>query len=230
MTPCQGLPFFFEDRELYEFEDQSRCYFENTAWSGGYRRIAGVDEAGRGALAGPVVAACVQLDHRNIPAGIDDSKKLSDHKRRLLYDHILREAVAVGIGYASPQLIDRVNVYNATKIAMKAALLSMPATPDFLFIDAVKLNDISINCLSITKGDQRSVSIAAASIVAKVYRDDIMIEYAERYPEYRFAAHKGYATATHVHALHRYGPSVLHRISFTPVRNEIVVWKSKELF
>jgi ribonuclease HII len=105
---------------------------------------------------------------------------------------------------------------------MKAALLSMPASPDFLFIDAVKLNDISINCLSITKGDQRSVSIAAASIVAKVYRDDIMIEYAERYPEYRFAAHKGYATATHVHALHRYGPSVLHRISFTPVWNEIV--------
>jgi ribonuclease HII len=226
-SPCHSL---FEDWELFSFEDQSKCIFENMAWSRGCRRIAGIDEVGRGALAGPVVAACVQLDPQRIPPGIDDSKKLNDRERRLLNEQILRRAVAVGLGSAAPDLIDRVNVYNATKLAMKAALLSMPSTPDFLFIDAVKLHDISISCLSITKGDQRSVSIAAASIVAKVYRDDLMIEYAERYPEYRFAAHKGYGTAVHVLALKRFGPSVIHRFSFTPVWNENMEWKSRELF
>ena len=212
---------------MFSFGDQTRCMFENMAWARGYKRIAGMDEAGRGALAGPVVAACVVLDPHNVPPGIDDSKKLSDRQRRLLNEKILHQALAVGVGSAEPQVIDQVNIYNATRLAMKAALQNMPFDPDFLLIDAVKLYDISISSLSITKGDERSVSIAAASIVAKVYRDDVMIRYHDRYPEYRFASHKGYATVVHREALERYGPTVLHRISFVPVRNVYDKWKLK---
>jgi ribonuclease HII len=175
-----------------------------------------------------VVAACVLLNPKTIPEGIDDSKKLTDRKRRALNEQIRDQALAIGVGKIEPEVIDEVNIYNATKLAMKAALLTMPVNPDFLLIDAVKLHDITISMLSIPKGDERSVSIAAASIVAKVFRDDLMIEYARTYPEYGFTAHKGYATAVHREALERYGPTPLHRATFSPVRDVYATWKSKQ--
>jgi ribonuclease HII len=177
-----------------------------------------MDEAGRGALAGPVVAACVILNPKHIPPGINDSKKLTDRRRRELYESIRSLALASGVGLVDPPVIDDINIYNATKLAMKKALQNLQPYPDFLLIDAVKLYDISISSISITKGDSRSVSIAAASIIAKVYRDNVMIQYADRYPEYQFASHKGYGTKVHRDALSRYGPTALHRFSYSPVR------------
>ena len=191
---------------------------ENSVLSQGYGSIAGMDEAGRGALAGPVVAACVMLNPEQIPSGINDSKKLTDKRRRALYEKIAEQALAVGVGVVEPVIIDNINIYNATKLAMKKALLNLQSPPDFLLIDAVKLYDISISSISIPKGDCRSVSIAAASIIAKVYRDDVMITYADSYPEYRFSSHKGYGTAAHRDALRKYGPTELHRFSYAPVR------------
>jgi ribonuclease HII len=198
---------------------------ENLAWSRGYRKIAGIDEAGRGALAGPVIAACVMLDPEQVPPGIDDSKKLTNRRRRQVNKEILKRAISVGVGSADCKTIDQVNIYNATKLAMKNAVLNMTLRPDFLLIDAVKLNDISISSLSIVKGDQKSVSIAAASIVAKVYRDDLMIGLAERYPEYLFASNKGYGTEKHRNALQQHGPTAEHRLSFVPVRDVYERWK-----
>ena len=203
---------------MFLFEDESMCMLENSALSRGYHSIAGIDEAGRGALAGPVVAACVMLNPEVIPSGINDSKKLTDRRRRELYDSIRAQALAVGVGTIGPDIIDDINIYNATKLAMKRALLDLQSPPDFLLIDAVKLYDISISTLSTPKGDERSVSIAAASIIAKVFRDDVMISYAERYPEYRFSSHKGYGTAAHLDALRKFGPTELHRFSYSPVR------------
>jgi ribonuclease HII len=213
---------------MFKFEKTVMCCLENQARARGYVRIAGMDEAGRGALAGPVVAACVLLNPDVIPGGIDDSKKLTDRKRRALNEQIRASALAIGVGKIEPDVIDEVNIYNATKLAMKAALLAIPVNPDFLLIDAVKLHDITISTLSLIRGDQRSVSIAAASIVAKVFRDDLMIEYARQYPEYRFTSHKGYATAAHREALKRYGPTPLHRTTFSPVRDVYNAWKSKQ--
>ncbi len=213
---------------MFLFENQSMCTLENVALSRGLHRIAGMDEAGRGALAGPVVAACVMLDPQHIPPGINDSKKLTDRRRRELYELIVKYAIAIGVGRVEPSVIDEINIYNATKLAMKEALGNMEPSPDFLLIDAVKLYDISINSVSLPKGDEKSVSIAAASIIAKVYRDNVMIEYASRYPEYRFATHKGYGTAAHRDALNRHGPTKLHRFSYMPVRNLSEKWKSRE--
>lgn len=213
---------------MFLFENQSMCALENTVLSQGYGRIAGMDEAGRGALAGPVVAACVILNPAQIPAGINDSKKLTNKRRRELYDRIQEQAIAIGVGRVEPEIIDDINIYNATKLAMKKALGNLRAPPDFLLIDAVKLYDISISSVSLPKGDEKSVSIAAASIIAKVYRDNVMIEYADRYPEYRFSSHKGYGTAAHRDALRMYGPTELHRFSYMPVRDVYEIWKSRE--
>jgi ribonuclease HII len=210
---------------VFLFENVSMCMLEDTAERQGYGRIGGIDEAGRGALAGPVIAACVILDPRNIPPGIVDSKKISDKKRRVLSKSIYECAQSVGIGCAPPNLIDEVNVYNATKVAMKLAITDLDCVPDFLLIDAVKLYDISISSLSITKGEDKSVSIAAASIIAKVHRDNIMITMSEKYPEYRFFSHKGYATAFHREALQRYGPISEHRYSYRPVYKAYKQWK-----
>jgi ribonuclease HII len=209
----------------FQFENEYMCSFENRIASRGFRKIAGIDEVGRGALAGPVVAACVMLNPRDIPPGINDSKKINDKKRRALFNRIQDTALSIGVGLIESGIIDEVNIYNATKLAMKAALREMHLTPDFLLIDAVKLYDISISALSITKGDAKSVSIAAASIVAKVWRDDIMIQHANAYPEYGFSAHKGYGTFAHKKALNQYGPTKLHRISFNQVRKAQESWK-----
>jgi ribonuclease HII len=203
------------------------CALENFALERGFRRVAGIDEAGRGALAGPVVAACVILDECRIPDRIVDSKKITDRRRRELRAGIMETAVAVGIGIVDPTVIDEVNVFKATLIAMKKSVSAMAVRPDFLLIDAVKIYDISISSLSFVKGEDKSVSVAAASIIAKVYRDDIMVELSEQYPEFGFCRHKGYGTALHKAALLSYGPTEIHRFSYKPVRDAMNLWKSK---
>ena len=210
---------------IYHFERDSMCALENLALTEGYTAVGGIDEAGRGALAGPVVAACVVLDPQDIPSGILDSKKLTDKKRRSLYREIKDRARAVGIGLAGPRIIDEINIYNASALAMKRAVLNLDRQPDFLLIDAVKLYDISISSKSIFKGEDKSVSIAAASIIAKVYRDDLMISFSRRYPQYSFQAHKGYATEAHRKALKMYGPTKIHRYSYRPVHEAFEQWK-----
>jgi ribonuclease HII len=212
---------------LYFYEPASMCALENLALERGFRRVAGIDEAGRGALAGPVVAACVVLDERRIPPRIVDSKKIADRKRRELNQRIRESALAVGVGVVEPAVIDEINIYNATKLAMKQAVSALALEPDFLLIDAVKLYDISISSLSFVKGEDRSVSIAAASIIAKVYRDDIMVGFSDKYPEYGFFRHKGYGTALHTAALLSFGPTEIHRFSYRPVSEAMNVWKSK---
>jgi len=172
-----------------------------------------------------VVAACVVLDPQDIPSGILDSKKLTDKKRRSLYREIKDRARSVGIGLAGSRIIDEINIYNASALAMKRAVLNLDRQPDFLLIDAVKLYDISISSKSIFKGEDKSVSIAAASIIAKVYRDDLMILISRRYPQYSFQAHKGYATEAHRKALKMYGPTTIHRYSYRPVHEAFEQWK-----
>ncbi len=210
---------------IYRFEKDSMCALENLALTEGYTAVGGIDEAGRGALAGPVVAACVVLDPQDIPSGILDSKKLTDKKRRMLYREIKDRARSVSIGLAGPRIIDEINIYNASALAMKRAVLNLDRQPDFLLIDAVKLYDISISSKSVFKGEDKSVSIAAASIIAKVYRDDLMISISRRYPQYSFQAHKGYATETHRKALKMYGPTTIHRYSYRPVHEAFEQWK-----
>ena len=213
---------------MYDLASSHMCLYEKDAVSRGFLRVGGVDEVGRGALAGPVVAACVMLDGYNIPEGIVDSKKIADAARRRLCEKIRSSAACIGIGVVGPEIIDEVNIHNATVIAMKTAVESMKMKPDFLLIDAVKLNDISISTLSLIKGEERSVSIAAASIVAKVFRDDIMIDLERKYPHYGFSQHKGYGTVLHVAKLLEYGPSVVHRYSYKPVAKTRETWKLKK--
>jgi ribonuclease HII len=212
---------------FYSFKDPSMCQIENKLMNKGYKCIAGIDEAGRGALAGPVVAACVILDGSNIPEGITDSKKINDTKRRMLFQKIWHTAVSIGVGTVEPHIIDSVNIYGATKLAMKASISDMTVQPDFLLIDAVKLYDISISSLSLVKGEDKSVSIAAASIIAKVHRDNIMYQLSQIYPEYGFDVHKGYGTAYHRETLKKCGPSEIHRYSYKPVFQAQTLWKLK---
>ena len=191
--------------------------FEQEARRCGYRRIAGVDEAGRGPLAGPVVAAAVILPVRCRLAGIDDSKQLSAGERERLYTAIRDRAVGVGVGSATPEEIDRVNILEATRLAMGRAVAAISPAPDFLLIDAVSLLHLDLPVRSIIKGDALSLSIAAASIVAKVTRDRLMAEYHQRYPQYNFLSHKGYGTEEHLECLALYGPCPIHRLTFAPV-------------
>lgn len=188
--------------------------FEREARVQGYQFIAGLDEVGRGCLAGPVVAAAVILpSHHTIP-GLNDSKLLTAKKREALYSEIYRQAVAIGIGSVEPQIIDQVNILEATIQAMKKALEGLKPPADFLLVDG---NIRAISPLpqkSIVCGDRLCESIAAASIVAKVFRDNLMKSYAETYPQYGLEENKGYATETHLSALKEYGPSKIHRLSF----------------
>lgn len=179
-----------------------------------YSCICGIDEAGRGPLAGPVVAGAVVL-----PAGceilyLNDSKKVSPKRREELYEEIREKAVAFGIGMSSPARIDEINILQATYEAMVHAVEDLGVVPDLLLNDAVVIPQLRIKQVGIIKGDARSVSIAAASIMAKVTRDRLMTEYAQLYPEYGFEAHKGYGSAAHIEALKKYGPSPIHRVSF----------------
>ena len=190
----------------------------------GYALIAGIDEAGRGALAGPVVAGAVILPHSNYLPWLKlvrDSKELSPKKREFLFDLIHKEALPIGVGIISPGVIDDINILQATLLAMRQAVETLPKQPHFLLIDRLTLPKCTIPQRGITRGDKLCLSIACASIVAKVTRDHIMEEFDRVYPGYGFARHKGYGTREHVLCLQRLGPSPVHRQSFAPVRNAI---------
>lgn len=176
--------------------------------------ICGIDEAGRGPLAGPVVAAAAVLPKDCQIFYLNDSKKLSEKKRDLLFDEIKEKAVAYGIGIVSPQVIDEINILQATYEAMRQAISQLNVIPEILLNDAVTIPGVDIMQVPIVKGDAKSVSIAAASILAKVTRDRMMMEYDQIYPEYGFAKHKGYGTAAHIAALKEYGPCPIHRRTF----------------
>ena len=199
--------------------------FERAARLCGYRRIAGIDEAGRGPLAGPVVAAAVVLPIRCRLSGIDDSKQLSEGERDRLYAEILEHAVGMGIGSADVGEIDRLNILEATRLAMRRAIDQLAPPPDYLLIDAVPLPGIGIPERPIIKGDSLSLSIAAASIIAKVTRDRLMAAYHDMFPEYDFLSHKGYGTRGHLQRLARHGPCSIHRRTFTPVQEAILAAK-----
>ena len=179
-----------------------------------YTYICGIDEVGRGPLAGPVVTGAVILPKDCDILYLNDSKQLSEKKREELYDVIMEKAVAVGIGYNSPERIDEINILQATYEAMRKAIEELQVNPDILLNDAVTIPQVTIPQVPIIKGDAQSVSIAAASIVAKVTRDRLMVKYDEVYPEYQFASNKGYGAAVHIEALKKYGPCPIHRRSF----------------
>lgn len=188
--------------------------FENEAYENGYTCVCGVDEAGRGPLAGPVFAAAVVLGRGQIIDGVNDSKKLSEKKREALFDKIKEEALCYSIASVDEKAIDEINILNATFLAMKKAVEGLEIKPDFAMIDGNKTPDLSIDCEAVVKGDANSVSIAAASILAKVSRDRYMLEMAEKYPEYKFEKHKGYGTKLHYQMLDEYGSSEIHRQTF----------------
>lgn len=189
--------------------------YERQAYQHGCKLVAGMDEAGRGPLAGPVVAACVILPENCLIEGVNDSKKLSAEKRERLYDIIFEKAISVGVGIIDEKTIDEINILNATKLAMKKAAEQVKPKPDLLLVDAVKLDAIDIPQMPIIKGDALSLSIAAASIIAKVTRDRLIDEADSIYPAYGFKDHKGYGTPQHIEAIKKYGICPIHRISFT---------------
>lgn len=200
--------------------------WENRLKLQGYELIAGIDEAGRGALAGPVIAAAVILSRSSYPPWfklVRDSKEISAKKREFLFHLIQKEVMAVSVGIVSPQIIDAVNILKATQLAMKQAVEKLPRQPHFLLIDRLTLPRCSIPQKGITRGDKLCLSIACASIVAKVTRDHIMEELDKIYPGYGFAKHKGYGTRRHVFCLQQLGPSSIHRLSFAPVKTMIGV-------
>lgn len=189
--------------------------FENELYENGIKYIAGIDEVGRGPLVGPVVTTAVILPRDFYDERINDSKKLTEKKRELLYDVIMENAVSVGIGISSEDVIDEINILEATKKAMIEAVNNLSVKPEHLLIDAVKLN-IDIPQTSIIKGDAKSESIAAASIVAKVTRDRMMVELDKEHPEYDFKHNKGYGTKKHIEAIEKYGILKEHRKTFAP--------------
>lgn len=191
---------------LWEIEES--CHAE------GYRVICGVDEAGRGPLAGPVCAAAVILPEGLEIPGLTDSKKLTDKKRRELFPLIQEQAIAYGIGMASQQEIDEINILQATFLAMKRALAQLSVQPDLALIDGNRETDFGLPVKTVVKGDSLSANIAAASILAKVTRDDLMVEMAKTYPQYGFDVHKGYGTKAHYGALREFGPCEIHRMTF----------------
>ena len=190
--------------------------FENELYNNEINFIAGIDEVGRGPLVGPVVTAAVILPKDFYDERINDSKKLTEKKRELLYDVIMENALSVGMGISSPEVIDEINILNATKKAMIEAINNLSIKPEHLLIDAVKL-DIDIPQTSIIKGHAKSQSIASASIIAKVTRDRMMVELDKKYPMYDFKHNKGYGNKKHIEALYKYGPLKEHRKSFAPV-------------
>lgn len=188
--------------------------YEHAAFSDGYKLVCGIDEAGRGPLAGPVCAAAVILPPDCRIEGLNDSKKLTDKRRRELYDVIVENAVAYGITFASHQEIDEINILQATFLAMERAMQTLSPQPQLALIDGNRAKDFGLPVRTIVKGDSLSASIAAASILAKVTRDRLMEEYDAQYPQYGFAVHKGYGTKRHYEALREFGPSPIHRKTF----------------
>ena len=197
-----------EEVDLYKYEKE--------LYSKGYNLIGGVDEVGRGPLIGSVVSACVVLPKDFVLEGLTDSKKLSEKKRNEYYDYIMKHALGVGIGVIDEKKIDEVNIYEATKLAMKEAINSVGFKMNHILIDAMKL-DIDTETTSIIKGDAKSISIAAASVIAKVYRDNMMYELDKIYPMYDLKNNKGYGTKKHLEAIKEYGITKYHRLTFNPV-------------
>lgn len=188
--------------------------YEQNAKLKGYKAICGVDEAGRGPLAGPVCAAAVILPPDTIIDGVNDSKKLTEKKREALFDVIKETAVSYCIAYASVEEIESINILNATMLAMKRAVEGLDVKADYAMIDGNKMPQLDIDGETIVKGDAKSMSIACASILAKVSRDRLLYEYAKEYPQYQFDKHKGYGTGVHREAILKYGPCPYHRMSF----------------
>lgn len=204
--------------ELFFAEQLDTQKFENSAHDSGFKYVAGIDEVGRGPLAGPVMAAAVILPAGLSIIGVDDSKKLTPDKREKLFEIIMAQALSVGIGTVSPVEIDRINILQATRRAMLMAVQQLSPQPDYLLIDGISTIDSTIPQKTIKKGDSLSISIAAASIIAKVTRDRLMIELDATYPGYGFAGHKGYGSAAHMEAIRVLGPSPIHRLTFGGVK------------
>lgn len=214
------LDFYKEEkRRLAQQKETERLLqmslYEKQAYMQGFRYVAGIDEAGRGPLAGPVVASCVMLPEGCLIEGVNDSKKLRPVQRERLYELIVEQAISIGTGIIDEKSIDDVNILNATKLAMKDAVEQVKPRPDILLIDAVRLDSVDITQVPIIKGDALSLSIAAASIIAKVTRDRLIDLADEIYPQYGFKNHKGYGTQEHINAIKKYGICPIHRISFT---------------
>ncbi|HPX62172.1 MAG TPA: ribonuclease HII [Deltaproteobacteria bacterium] len=207
--------------ELFQTPPADMLAFEQLARRQGFRLIAGIDEAGRGALAGPVVAAAVILPEGLLIPGVDDSKKLSPETRERLYEVIIANAVATATGMGDPQLIDRINILQATRHAMLQAVSNLPFCPDCLLIDGISTIESNIPQRTIKKGDSLSISIAAASIIAKVSRDRIMVGYDADLPGYGFTSHKGYGSKLHMDNIGRLGPSDIHRKTFAGVKEHL---------
>lgn len=204
--------------DLFPDNDISPRHFEERAASLGYRSVAGVDEAGRGPLAGPVVAAAVILPECYELEGLNDSKQVAPRQRERLFRQIRSQAIAIGVGIVSAEEIDRLNILQATLAGMQLAIRRLKVAADYLLIDGITPVPLTLPQQTIRKGDSRSPSIAAASIVAKVVRDRMMAGYDRLYPGYGFARHKGYGSAEHRKAIARLGPSPLHRLTFGGVR------------
>lgn len=197
-------------------------YYEKSLKSQGYRLIAGVDEAGRGPIAGPVVACAVILKDKANVEGIDDSKKLTKKQRQALLTKIKEQALSIGISFISPQDIDQINILRASRLAMVEAIKGLKVEPDFILTDFMDISTfLTIPFTSLVKGDQKSASIAAASIIAKETRDDYMLLMDKHYPEYGFKFHMGYPTKKHLEAIKKYGITPIHRKSYKPVKNLI---------
>ena len=209
-----------KEKQAKEKYEKMRVY-EKKKLADGYDLICGIDEAGRGPLAGPVVAGAVILSEDTYLAGLDDSKKLSEKKREELFDLIYKQAQAVGVGIVEQSRIDEINILQATYEAMKKAISNLNITPNYLLIDAETIPQVDLPQKKKKKGDSKSVSIAAASIIAKVTRDRILVEYDEQYPEYGFAGHKGYGTQAHRQALKEFGPCPIHRKSYKIVQKHM---------
>lgn len=188
--------------------------YEQNAVKKGYKAICGIDEAGRGPLAGPVCAAAVILPENTVIEGVNDSKKLSEKKREALFDVIKDASISYCIAYASVEEIENMNILNATMLAMKRAVEGLDVKADYAMVDGNKMPQLDIDGECIVKGDAKSISIACASILAKVSRDRLLYKYAEEYPQYHFDKHKGYGTKVHIEALKEYGPCPYHRMSF----------------
>lgn len=210
-------PSFFQVEALSELVAHDQQVREE-----GHRRLCGVDEVGRGPLAGPVVAAAVVLDPENPISGLNDSKKLSAKKRAALEPEIFERALALGVGLCSPQEIDQLNILQATFVAMRRAVEAIEPLPDFLLVDGNKeIRGLALPQRTLVKGDSRSAVIAAASIIAKEHRDRLMAGYAEKYPGYGFDAHAGYPTAAHLEAVRTLGPCPIHRATFKGVKEHL---------
>ena len=200
-------------------------HYEKELYQKGYKFIAGTDEVGRGPLVGPVVAASVILPQNYQLEGLTDSKKLSEKKRDIFYDIIMNDAISVGVGVVSEEIIDEINILEASRLAMNKSLNNLNVKPDYILSDAMKL-ERDVPVLPIIHGDASSITIAAASVIAKVTRDRLMVEFGEKYPEYEFANHKGYPTKRHIELVKKYGVLKEYRKTFKPI-SEMIKESSK---